>query len=134
MPSNSHHLNSISTSPEAGKLSSEGETKQAINRLGQRCLLLREQRKTTPKCTLGCEPSRRRGGKCSVCRVQQEFELDAEIARLIDEATFKRTGVCPYRVVASHLVAGLSMGPEFFRACRAGKVRIDPVAEIKAAR
>lgn len=138
MPSNSQHLISISTSPEARARRGAGETKgraqQVIDGLGQRCLLLGKQRESTPKCRLGCEPPRRRGGKCSACRVEQEFELDAEIARLIDTATFKRTGVCPYRVVASHLVAGLSMGPEFFRARRADRFGVDPVAEIKAAR
>ena len=48
-------------------------------------------------------------------------------------SSFKRVGVCPYRVVASYLIAGLTVSPEAFRARRAGRVRVDPVAQIKRA-
>jgi hypothetical protein len=84
-------------------------------------------------CRLGCEPRRRRGGACSACTAPQEFEIDREIAQLIDGAAFRRPGVCPYRVLASHLVAGLTLGPEVSRARRAGQFRVAPVAEIKGA-
>jgi hypothetical protein len=85
-------------------------------------------------CRFGREPRRRRGGACSVCKAPQEFEIDREIAQLIDRAAFRRPGVCPYRVIASHLVAGLTFGPEVSRARGAGQFRVDPVAEIKGAR
>jgi hypothetical protein len=39
----------------------------------------------------------------------------------------------PYRVVVSHLVAGLTLGPEAARA-RRGQIGVDPVVEIKGAR
>jgi hypothetical protein len=85
------------------------------------------------ECKLGLEPTRRRGDACSACKPRPDFEVNSEIARLIKLTAFKRAGICPYRVVVSHLLAGLALGPEAFRA-RSHRLRIDPVVEIKAAR
>jgi hypothetical protein len=82
-------------------------------------------------CTLGRKPLPRRGGACSACTAPREFELDQAVAQLIDAGMFKGTGSCPYRVITSHLVAGLILSPEAFRAQSAGQYRIDPVVEIK---
>jgi hypothetical protein len=71
-------------------------------------------------------------GACSACASPQEFELDRAIAQLIDSAVFARAGKCPYQIVASHLIAGLTLGPEVSRARSAGQLRTDPVVEIKA--
>jgi hypothetical protein len=65
--------------------------------------------------------------------VRQEFELDQAVAQVINAKVFKGTGVCPYQVITSHLVAGLAFGPETFRAKSAGQYRVDPVVEIKGA-
>jgi hypothetical protein len=104
-------------------------TQQVIDRLAERVS------QPPAHCRLGREPRRRRGGACSACTAPQEFEIDEEIAQLIDRAALRRPGVCPpYRVVASHLVAGHTLGPEVSRARSAGQFRVDPVAEIKGAR
>ena len=90
--------------------------------------------KPSADCKLGREPPRRRGDACAACKPRPDFEVNREIARLIKFAAFKRPGLCPYRVVVSHLLAGLTLGPEAFRARSAGRLRIDPVVEIKGAR
>jgi hypothetical protein len=100
---------------------------QVIDRLAQRSL------KPPAHCRLGSEARRRRGGSCSACRPPQEFEIDQAIAQLIDSGAFARAGVCPYQVVASHLVAALTLGPEISRARSASRLRIDPVVEVKGA-
>ena len=82
----------------------QARAQQVINRLAKRW---EKARKLTVKCMLGREPLRRRGGGCSVCRARQEFELDQAAAQLINAKVFKGTGVCPYQVITSHLVAGL---------------------------
>jgi hypothetical protein len=82
---------------------------QAIARLAERWV---KASNSTDHCKLGFEPRRRRLGACSACTSPQEFELDRAIAQLIDSAVFTRAGACPYRIVASHLVAGLTLGPE----------------------
>jgi hypothetical protein len=89
--------------------------------------------KSQAECKLGREPRRWRGSACSGCTAPQELEINQEITRLIDLEVVRRPGVCPYRVVASHLVAGLTFGPEVSRARRAGQFRVDPVAGIKGA-
>ena len=86
-----------------------------------------------PSCKLGTEPPSRRGAGCSVCKVSQELELDQAVAHLINTSTFKRTGVCPYQVITSHLVAGLVFGPETIRGRSAGRYLVDPVVELKGA-
>jgi hypothetical protein len=101
---------------------------QVIDRLAERVS------QPPTHCRLGREPRRQRGGACSACTAPREFEIDEDIAQLIDRAAFRRPGVCPYRVVASHLAAGLTLGPEVSRARSAGQFRVDPVAEIKGAR
>jgi hypothetical protein len=63
----------------------------------------------------------------------KESEIDRAVAQLINRSTFKHAGVCPYVVVTSHLLAGLTIGPEAFRARSAGQLRVDPVVEIKGA-
>jgi hypothetical protein len=103
---------------------------QVINRLARRW---EKARGLTVNCMLGRKPLGRRGGGCSVCRARQEFELDQAVAQLINAKVFRGTGVCPYQVVYSHLVAGLAFGPETFRAKSAGQYRVDPVVEIKEA-
>lgn len=85
------------------------------------------------KCTLGRKPLPRRGGACPDCKTAREFELDQAIAQLINTRAFRGTGVCPYHVITSHLVAGLTFGPEAFRARSVGQYRADPVLEIKGA-
>jgi hypothetical protein len=102
---------------------------QVIDRLAERSL------KPPAHCRLGSEARRRRGGSCSACRPPQEFEIDQAIAQLIDSGAFARAGVCPYQIVASHLVAALTLGPEISRARArsAGRLRIDPVVEVKGA-
>jgi len=110
---------------------------QVIDRLAERTLEAGQRwgkaGQSPAQCRLGNEPRRRRG-TCSACTVAQEFEIDWEITQLIDRAVIRRAGLCPYRVVASHLVAGLTLGPEVFRARSTGRLRVDPVVEIKGAR
>ena len=101
---------------------------QVIDRLAERVS------QPPAHCRLGRESRRQRGGACSACTAPQELEIDQEITQLINRGAFRRPGVCPYRVVASHLVAGLTLGPEVSRARRAGQFRVDPVAGIKGAR
>jgi len=103
---------------------------QVVNRLAKRRAKASE---SGPDCMLGREPSRRRGGSCSACTALEEFEIDRAVAQLINSLTFKRAGVCPYLVVASHLVAGFTVGPEAFRARSVGQYRVDPVMELKGA-
>ena len=100
---------------------------QVIDRLLERWI------EAKVRCKLGHELRGRRGGRCSVCKYPQEYEMDREIAQLIDSVPFKRPGTCPYRVIASHLVAGLTLGPEVSRARSAGQSTVDPVVEIKSA-
>jgi hypothetical protein len=104
-------------------------TQQVIDRLAERWTKASRSRVI---CKLGTQSRRRRGGPCSACPYSQEFEIDEAIAWFIDSAAFKRAGVCPYQVVASHLVAGLTLGPDVSRARRAGRPRVDPVLEVKA--
>ena len=103
---------------------------QVINRLAERSAMTGRQ---PVKCKLASETLPQRGKSCSACTVRPEFELDQEVARLIDAGTFKGSSVCPYRVISSHLVAGLIISPEAVRAKSAGRYRVDPVAEIKGA-
>lgn len=100
---------------------------QVIDTLALRCLPVKSE--PAAKCALESNP-RAQGGAC--CR-DHELEIDREIRRLVEAGVFKQDGVCPHRVVASHLVAALSMGPEVFRAHRSEKLRVDPVVEIKGA-
>ncbi len=101
---------------------------QVIDRLAERWA---KASRLPANCTLGANSRRRRGGACSGCPHPQEFEIDRAIAQFIDSAAFKRAGVCPYQVVASHLVAGLTLGPDVSRARSAGRARVDPVVEVK---
>jgi hypothetical protein len=101
---------------------------QVIDRLAERW---EKAQRLPANCTLGAKSRRRRGGACSVCTHVQEFEIDRAIAQFIDSAAFKRVGVCPYQVVASHLVAGLTLGPDVSRARSAGRLGVDPVVEVK---
>jgi hypothetical protein len=87
-----------------------------------------------PDCKLGREPPQRRGGACSACKPREDFEINREIARLINLRAFKRPGICPYRVFVSHLIARLTVGPEASRARSDGQLRVDPVVELKGAR
>jgi len=103
---------------------------QVIDRLTERWA---KPSRPPVNCTLGRKPLRRRGGACSACTAPQEFELDQEVAQLINTGAFKGTGVCPYQVITSHLIAGIAFGPETFRARSAGQYRVDPVVEIKGA-
>jgi hypothetical protein len=105
-------------------------SKQVIDRLAKRWA---QTIRLRVDCKLGREPPRRRGGGCSKCRPPQEFELDQEVAQLISSGVFKGTGKCPYRVITSHLIAGLIAGPEVFRARSMGQYHVDPVMEIKGA-
>lgn len=41
--------------------------------------------------------------------------------------------MCPYHIIASHLVAGLTFGPEASRARSAGQYQVNPVVEVKGA-
>jgi hypothetical protein len=86
------------------------------------------------ECNLGREPPSRRGDACSACKPRPDFEINSEIARLNKLAAFKRPGMCPYRVVVSHLLAGITLGPEAARSRGVGRLRVDPVVEIKEAR
>jgi len=104
---------------------------QVIDRLTERWAA--KHSRPPVNCTLGREPRRRRGGSCSACTTPQEFELDQEVAQLIKTGAFKGTGVCPYQVITSHLVAALAFGPETFRARGVGQYRVDPVVKIKGA-
>lgn len=86
-------------------------------------------------CTLGRKPLPRRGGACSACTVRREFELDEMVARLINERTFSGIscpGTCPYQIVGSQLIAGLTVSGAAFRARSRGPL-VDPVLEIKQA-
>src|SRR3974390_1131274 len=95
-------------------------SKQVIDRLAKRWA---EAIRLRVDCKLGLEPPRRRGGACSICKPPQEFELDQEVAQLISSGAFKGIGECPYRVITSHLIAGLTAGPEVFRARSKGQYR-----------
>ena len=103
---------------------------QVIDRLAERWA---EANRQPADCKLGLEPPRRRGSGCSACTALQEFELDQEVAQLINAGAFKSTGQCPYQVITSYLIAGLGFGPEAFRARSTGQYRADPVVEIKGA-
>jgi hypothetical protein len=103
---------------------------QVIDRLAERC---GKASGLPANCTLGPKSRRRHGGACSACTHPQEFEIDRAIGQFIDNATFKRAGVCPYQVVTSYLAAGLIFGPEAFRARSAGRNRVDPMIEVKEA-
>jgi hypothetical protein len=83
------------------------KSQQVIERLAVRLL---EPSKSSVGCKLGRELPRRRGGACSACTAVREFELDREITQLVDGGIFRLPGKCPYRVIASHLVAGLTVG------------------------
>ena len=89
--------------------------------------------KSAPSCKLGRESLSRRGGACSACKWPIKYELDRAVAHLIDAAIYKRADGCPYRIIASHLLAGLILGPEAFRARGVGRKRIDPLVELKRA-
>jgi len=88
---------------------------------------------SAPSCKLGRELLTRRGGACSACTWPVKNELDQAVADLIDAAIYKRMGGCPYRIIASHLLARLSLGPEAVRARGIGRKRIDPLVELKRA-
>jgi hypothetical protein len=100
---------------------------QVIDRLAERWA---KASRSPVNCTLGPESRRRRAGPCSACTHRQEFEIDRAITQCIAGAAFKR-GVCPYQVIASHLVAGLTLGPDVSRARSVGRPGVDPVAEVK---
>ena len=102
---------------------------QVIDRLMERW---GQARQSAASCRLGYEPRRRRGGACAACTHPQEFEIDRAITQLINSEAFRRAGICPYQVVASHLLAGLTVGPEVSRLRSAGQPRVDPVTEIKS--
>ena len=70
------------------------EVQQVINSLTERGFAVGRA-----PCKLGREPLSRRGGMCSVCTAQREFELDQAIAELIGVGAFRGTGVCPYRAM-----------------------------------
>jgi hypothetical protein len=107
---------------------------QVVDRLAERWAEANRESKRQPvDCKLGLELPRRRGGGCSVCTAPQKFELDQEVARLINAGAFKSTGQCPYQVITSYLIAGLSFGREAFRARSPGQYRADPVVELKGA-
>ena len=103
---------------------------QVVDRLAERWA---EANRLRADCKLGLEPPRRRGGGCSACTTPQEFELDQGVAHLINAGVFKITGQCPSQVITSYLIAGLSFGPEAFRARSTGQYRADPVVEIRGA-
>src|SRR5262245_40633569 len=103
---------------------------QVINRLAERWATASA---SPPNCTLGCEPRRRRKGRCSACKWPEEFEIDHAVTQLTESSSFKPVGACPYRIVASHLLAGTLFAPEAFRARRAGPFLVDPVVEVKGA-
>jgi hypothetical protein len=87
--------------------------------------------KSAPSCKLGRELLSRRGGACSACKWSVKHELDREVEQLVKAAIFKRG--CPYQIVAGHLLAGLTLGPEAFRARGVGRKPIDPLVELKRA-
>jgi hypothetical protein len=89
---------------------------------------------SAPSCKLGRESLSRRGGACSACTWPVNNELDQAVAHLINTAIYQRAGGCPYRIIASHLLAGLSLGPEAFRARGVGRRRIDPRVKLRQAR
>ncbi len=100
-----------------------------VNRLTERLL----KDKSPAQCMLGRGPLRRRGRSCSECTAPREFDLDRAIGQLIDVGMFKRAPACPYRVITSHLAAGLILGPEAFRAKTSGRDRVNPSIEINKA-
>lgn len=106
-------------------------TQQTIDRLAKRCSKLEGTRPI--QCTLGRKPLPRRGGACAECQISREFELDQAVAKLVNTGVFKGNGLCPYQIIASHLLARLVFGPEAVRARGAGQSRVDPVLEIKTA-
>ena len=107
---------------------------EAIDWLMAQCLTPKDD-EAPPRCELARQSLGRREAKCSACKWEaKEDPLTDEIGSLIKRAAFKHTHTCPYRVIASHLVANLVVGPEAFRARRTGKKRVDPVTELKKAR
>jgi hypothetical protein len=103
---------------------------QVINRLAERSARASQQ---PVECRLGSEELPQRGKSCSACTVRPEFELDQAVAGLINAGAFKGSGMCPYRVISNHLVAGLVFSPEAVRAKSAGRYLVDPVVQIKGA-
>jgi hypothetical protein len=116
------------TTSRGRRVKQTASPQQVIERLAERCL---KASQSSPHCRLGSEPRPRRGGGCSACTARQEFEIDRVIAQLIDSGSFARAGVCPYQVIASHLVAGLTLGPEVSRTRSTRRPRVDPVVEVK---
>jgi hypothetical protein len=102
---------------------------QVIDRLMKRW---GQARQSAASCRLGYGSRRRRGGACAACAHPHEFEIDQAITQLINSAVFQRAGICPYQVVASHLIAGLTLGPEVSRLRSGGQHRVDLVTDIKS--
>src|SRR5262249_25336254 len=121
-------LNQALTALTGGRVKPTAGPQQVIDRLAERW---GKARLSAANCKLGREPRRRRGGACSDCTHPQEFEIDQAITQLINSAAFRRAGICPYQVVASHLVAGLTVGPEVSRLRSAGQPPVDPVTAAK---
>jgi hypothetical protein len=99
----------------------------------EQCLAPKDE--ASPRCELARQSLGRRAVTCSACTwAVKEDELHEEIGSLIRAAAFQHAHTCPYRVIASHLVASFVVGPEAFRARGIGKKRVDPVTELKKAR
>ena len=93
---------------------------EAIDWLMGQCLTLKDE--APPRCELGRQSLGRRAVTCSACTwAVKEDELHEEIGSLIKRAAFQYAHTCPYRVIASHLVASFVVGPEAFRARGIGK-------------
>ena len=105
-------------------------SQQVIDRLAERWA---KAVRRPVECALGRRPPPGRSYVCVRCKAPREFELDRAIARLIRAGAFNGKGMCPYQVITSHLVAGLSFGPEAFRARSIHQYQVDPMAEIKGA-
>jgi hypothetical protein len=106
---------------------------EAIDWLMEQCLAPKDE--ASPRCELARQSLGRRAVTCSACTwAVKEDELHDEIGSLIRAAAFQYADTCPYRVIASHMVASFLVGPEAFRARAIGNKRVDPVTELKKAR
>ena len=109
------------------------KAQETIDWLTEQCLTPKDE--APPRCELGRQSLRRRAVTCSACKwALKQDQLHEEIGSLIKRAAFQYAHRCPYRVIASHLVASFVVGPEAFRARGIGKKRVDPVTELKKAR
>jgi hypothetical protein len=107
------------------------ERQQVIERLGERWI--QGHRESLPECKLGREPPRRHSGACSACTIKPEFEIDAEVTRLINKKAFPEPSARPYRIASNQLLSQVTLGPEALRARDNKTEKLDVTHELQHA-